>query len=147
MTYLHKKLVGMLLYLRWHITIRIMWFVVSASYRLRLWLQLPQPDCPTRLVHTRIALPPGFLFLVILPTNGINQGEAVFSQLGSSCNIRAEFRGTAGKLAIPTHTHLPFGSWRTSTVPKMFVYSCPGCFDMYAIHKVNHPSSQHSTHD
>lgn len=105
MTYLHKKLVGMLLYLRWHIAIRIMWFVVSASYRLKLWLQLPQPECPSRWVHTRTALPPGVLFLVIVPTNGINQGEAVFSQLGSSCNTRAEFRGTAGKLAIPTHTH------------------------------------------
>lgn len=47
-----------------------------------------------------------FFFLVILPTSSINQGEAVFSLLGSSCNIRAEFREMAGKLAIPPHTCL-----------------------------------------
>lgn len=126
--------------------------MVSSSYCLKLWLQFPQPDRPTKSVHTLIVLPLGFLFLfcsfffspfflVILPTSGINQGEAVFSQLDSSCNIRAEFRETAGKLAIlthtHTHTHLPFGSWKTSTVPKMFVYSCPGCFDMYAINEGN----------
>lgn len=29
----------------------------------------------------------------------------MFSQLDSSCNIRTEFRETAGKLAILTHTH------------------------------------------
>jgi len=101
--------------------IHIMWFVVSSSYRLKLWLQFPQPDCPIKSVHTHITLPLGnsapvllfffplFFFLVILPTSGINQGEAVFSQLGSSCNIRDEFRETAGKLAISPHTHLPFG--------------------------------------
>lgn len=46
-----------------------------------------------------------------------------------------------------THTHLPFGWWKTSTVPKMFVYSCPGCFDIYAVNEGNHPTSQHSTQD
>lgn len=57
------KACGMLLYLRWNTVIHIMWFVVSSSYRLKLWLQFPQPDCPTKLVHTRIVLPLGFLFL------------------------------------------------------------------------------------
>lgn len=57
------KACGMLLYLRWNIMIQIMWFVVSSSYRLKLWLQFPQPDCPTTSVHARIVLPLGFLFL------------------------------------------------------------------------------------
>lgn len=110
--------------LRWHIVIHTMWFVVSSSYRSQLWLEFPQPDCPTKLVHTHTELPLGFLvlffsffffsfpfFLVILPTSSINQGEAVFSQLGSSCNIRVEFREMAGKLAISPspQPHLPFG--------------------------------------
>lgn len=91
--------------------------------RSQLWLEFPQPDCPTKLVHTHTEFPLGFLvlfcsfffsfpfFLVILPTSSINQGEAVFSQLGSSCNIRVEFREMAGKLAMSPspQPHLPFG--------------------------------------
>lgn len=50
------KACGILLYLRWNIMIRIMWFVVSSSYCLKLWLHFPQPDCPTKSVHTRITL-------------------------------------------------------------------------------------------
>lgn len=44
----------------WHISCG---FVVSSSYRLKLWLQFPQPDCPIKSVHTLIVLPLGFLFL------------------------------------------------------------------------------------
>lgn len=49
--------------LRWHIVIHTMWFVVSSSYRSQLWLEFPQPDCPTKLVHTHTELPLGFLVL------------------------------------------------------------------------------------
>lgn len=31
-----------------------------------------------------------------------------------------------------------------STEPKIFVYSCSGCFDMYATGEGNHPASQHA---
>lgn len=120
---LHKTC-GMLLYLRWNIMTHIMWFC-------GLLFLLPEALAavsPTWLSHqicthphrapTGISVPVPFIsfffppFLVILPTSGINQGEAVFSQLDSSCNIRAEFRETAGKLAIRTilthtHTHTP----------------------------------------
>lgn len=52
---------------------------------------------------------------------------------------------------IHTYTHTyaltpASGWWKTSTVPKPFVYSCLGCLDTYAIDEGDHPPSQHSTH-